>query len=132
LSEAKPIGIDPRNDGFRKNSTHPTVLRVLRVGRISSRLRFKPASPSATRAGKYRASKPPKQDFVEAPTDNKAEGDLGPRLLPMGSLAALLWLDLLRRHGVHISTSKFILVGFPVTVPSLALSLLLLIAMGER
>jgi arsenical pump membrane protein len=59
-------------------------------------------------------------------------GDLGPRLLPMGSLAALLWLDALRRQGVHISTSKFILVGFPVTVPSLVLSLLLLIAMGDR
>ena len=59
-------------------------------------------------------------------------GDLGPRLLPMGSLAALLWLDALRRQGVHISTSKFIVVGFPVTVPSLVLSLLLLIAIGDR
>jgi arsenical pump membrane protein len=53
-------------------------------------------------------------------------GDLGPRLLPMGSLAGLLWLDSLRRQGVYISASRFILVGLPVTIPSLGLSLLIL------
>jgi arsenical pump membrane protein len=53
-------------------------------------------------------------------------GDLGPRLLPMGSLAGLLWLDSLRRQGVYISASRFILVGLPVTIPSLGLSLLML------
>src|SRR5713226_3546555 len=53
-------------------------------------------------------------------------GDLGPRLLPIGSLAGLLWLDSLRRQGVYISASRFILVGLPVTIPSLGLSLLML------
>ncbi len=54
-------------------------------------------------------------------------GDLGPRLLPMGSLAGLLWLDSLRRQGVNIATSHFILVGLPVTIPTLGLSLMILL-----
>jgi arsenical pump membrane protein len=54
-------------------------------------------------------------------------GDLGPRLLPMGSLAGLLWLDLLRRQGIHIALSRFIRVGLAVTLPTLVLSLSLLL-----
>ena len=50
-------------------------------------------------------------------------GDLGPRLLPMGSLAGLLWFDTLRRHGVEISVLEFVKIGVIVTVPSLAVSL---------
>jgi arsenical pump membrane protein len=53
-------------------------------------------------------------------------GDLGPRLLPIGSLAGLLWLDSLRKQGVYISYWRFVLVGLPVTVPTLGLSLLIL------
>jgi arsenical pump membrane protein len=53
-------------------------------------------------------------------------GDLGPRLLPMGSLAGLLWLDSLRRQGVHVSAYRFVRVGVPVTIPTLGLSLLIL------
>ena len=54
-------------------------------------------------------------------------GDLGPRLLPMGSLAGLLWLDSLRKHGVRVSLSRFMLVGLAVTVPTLGLSLIILL-----
>ncbi len=50
-------------------------------------------------------------------------GDLGPRLLPIGSLAGLLWLHALRRHGVHVSLAQFVRVGVIVTIPSLAASL---------
>jgi arsenical pump membrane protein len=58
-------------------------------------------------------------------------GDLGPRLLPMGSLAGLLWLDL-HREGIKISVAHFILVGLPVTIPTLALSLFILVlGMGD-
>jgi len=53
-------------------------------------------------------------------------GDLGPRLLPIGSLAGLLWLESCRRLGVMISVRQFVCIGFVVTVPTLALSLVLL------
>lgn len=53
-------------------------------------------------------------------------GDLGPRLLPMGSLAGLLWLDLLRRRGVVIGLGTFVKVGVIVTVPTLIVSLAIL------
>jgi arsenical pump membrane protein len=55
-------------------------------------------------------------------------GDLGPRLLPMGSLAGLLWLESLRRQKVDISLGQFVRVGVWITVPTLIVSLLVLIA----
>ena len=56
-------------------------------------------------------------------------GDIGPRLLPIGSLAGLLWIDLLRRHGIRIGVWQFFRLGTIVLVPTLALSLLMLWAM---
>ncbi len=53
-------------------------------------------------------------------------GDLGPRLLPMGSLAGLLWIATLRRHDVVVRVSTFAKVGALVTIPSLVVSLGLL------
>lgn len=53
-------------------------------------------------------------------------GDLGPRLLPIGSLAGLLWFDSLRRQDVHVPLRQFIAVGAAVTIPGLVLSLALL------
>ncbi|MBK7533986.1 MAG: hypothetical protein IPI49_01175 [Myxococcales bacterium] len=50
-------------------------------------------------------------------------GDLGPRLLPIGSLAGLLWIGALRRHGVELTVRRFIHIGVVVTVPSLLASL---------
>ncbi len=50
-------------------------------------------------------------------------GDLGPRLLPIGSLAGLLWIALLRGLGVEVTLKRFVTVGAAVTVPSLAVSL---------
>jgi arsenical pump membrane protein len=57
-------------------------------------------------------------------------GDIGPRLLPIGSLAGLLWMDLLRRQGVAVSLPRFVRVGTLVLVPTLALSLALLWALA--
>lgn len=53
-------------------------------------------------------------------------GDLGPRLLPIGSLAGLLWLHELRRQGVTVPLRTFVTVGAIVTLPSLLASLALL------
>ena len=53
-------------------------------------------------------------------------GDIGPRLLPIGSLAGLLWMDLLRRRGIEIGIGKFIKLGTLVLIPTLAVSLALL------
>jgi arsenical pump membrane protein len=50
-------------------------------------------------------------------------GDLGPRLLPIGSLAGLLWLGVLRAHGVHVGVRRFVVLGVLVTVPSIAASI---------
>jgi arsenical pump membrane protein len=53
-------------------------------------------------------------------------GDIGPRLLPIGSLAGLLWMDLLRRSGVPIGIVRFLRIGTIVLIPTLALSLVML------
>lgn len=53
-------------------------------------------------------------------------GDLGPRLLPIGSLAGLLWTHQLRQKGVVVPLATFVRVGFVVTVPSLTASLIAL------
>jgi len=53
-------------------------------------------------------------------------GDLGPRLFPMGSLAGLLWLEMLRRANDVISTRRFVVVGVLATVPTLVVCLALL------
>jgi arsenical pump membrane protein len=53
-------------------------------------------------------------------------GDLGPRLLPTGSLAGLLWLESCRRLGVAVSAASFAGVGVLLTIPALLVSLMLL------
>jgi len=50
-------------------------------------------------------------------------GDLGPRLLPIGSLAGLLWIHALRRQAVEVPLRTFVTVGLVVTIPSLVVSL---------
>jgi arsenical pump membrane protein len=53
-------------------------------------------------------------------------GDLGPRLLPMGSLAGLLWIEQLRRHGLELRIGLFVRVGVLLAVPTIIASLAIL------
>ena len=57
-------------------------------------------------------------------------GDLGPRLLPVGSLASLLWFDVLHRHGVRVRVRDFIRIGFRIALPALIASLIALWLVG--
>ncbi|MBX3186490.1 MAG: hypothetical protein KF819_05715 [Labilithrix sp.] len=54
-------------------------------------------------------------------------GDLGPRLFPMGSLAGLLWLEMLRRAGVVIPVRRFVFIGAAATIPTLVVCLAVLL-----
>src|SRR4051794_5240639 len=62
---------------------------------------------------------PDDHDFLAA----LVGGDLGPRLLPIGSLAGLLWIAVLAKLEVDVPLKRFVVIGAAVTVPSLAVSL---------
>lgn len=53
--------------------------------------------------------------------------DIGPKLTPIGSLATLLWLHVLRGRGLHVSWAEYLRAGLVLTPPVLLVGLLALL-----
>jgi len=48
--------------------------------------------------------------------------NLGPHFFPLGSLAILMWLEIMRRKGVNISLREYLKVGATLSIAQVAIA----------
>jgi arsenical pump membrane protein len=51
---------------------------------------------------------------------------LGPHFFPLGSLAILMWLEIIRRKGVNISLKEYLKVGATLSIAQVAIASMIL------
>jgi arsenical pump membrane protein len=52
--------------------------------------------------------------------------NLGPHFFPLGSLAIVMWLEIMRRKGVSISLREYLKVGSTLSVAQVAIASVIL------
>ena len=52
--------------------------------------------------------------------------NLGPHFFPLGSLAILMWLEIMRRKGVNISLKEYLKVGATLSIAQVAIASMIL------
>ena len=57
---------------------------------------------------------------------NVIGNNLGPHFFPLGSLAILMWLETMRRKGVHISLKEYLKIGAVLSIVEVAIASLIL------
>ncbi|MHB1566546.1 MAG: arsenic transporter [Acidiferrobacter sp.] len=116
-------------DALQRLSSHGIVIAAVGTGvlsaLLSSFMNNMPAVLIGALAVHHAVGIPPliRETMIYA---NIIGCDLGPKFTPIGSLATLLWLDVLRRKGMTVGWGQYMKTGILITPPVLVLTLLTL------